>query len=208
MGYSTDPRTAERMAPKLQALADGRETTWRVKEGDPAKFAYQIREALYIAEKNPGRFPKLARARARFKIVLDGQLVHAKHKTLAEEGLHVMDEVLVETASRHREVAQAIGLGYTETLTGPQTAYEVVQHFIDRGPSNTPLLVTEANFTNQELFDLQKWAEGLQPAWEVIHYAGETHLIIRPSAGRRFTTAPMPVHQARAGDGPETEVPG
>lgn len=204
MGYSTDPRTAERMAPKLQALAEGRETTWRVKEGDPGKFAYQIREALYIAWKNPGQFPRLARARARFKIIVDGSLVHAKRRPEAEEMFEAITEISIDRMTREPDPV----IASMDTLIGPQTAYEVVQFFIDRGPSNTPLLVTEANFTNQELNDIIGWAQAKTPAWEVIHQAGETHLTIRPAVTRKFTTAPMPVHQAKTGDGPETEVPG
>lgn len=74
MGYSTNPQTLEEIRPQLYKLERGEPDIFYVKPPlTAAKWAYQIREAFYIARRYPLRYPELANAAQKFKVQVEGE---------------------------------------------------------------------------------------------------------------------------------------
>lgn len=69
MGYSTSRKTLAKMMPHLQPLLEGEFPSWKTTEGQAAKFAYQIREALYIARLYAKEYPELATIAGRITVL-------------------------------------------------------------------------------------------------------------------------------------------
>lgn len=217
MGYSKSIRTLQAIAPKLAMLAAGKPTTWRVQgAGQADLFAYKVREALWIAANHHQQFsPSLARAYHNFKIVVDGEFVRAKlgasvaveqPSPIAPGFQHAMDQFV-----NYPELPiESRGMNSSQTCVGPQDLAAVIQFWIDSQPSNAEISVVEANLSNEELNQLFTWARNLQPPWEVLHTAGETHLLIRPARGRKLIADQNPqVSTAIPGDVmPKDEVIG
>src|SRR5689334_84425 len=74
MGYSANPELVERRKHLLVHLESGTPCSWTVTKNlhDTNQYAWEIREALYIASLYPDRFPKLAEAHKRFSIRVAG----------------------------------------------------------------------------------------------------------------------------------------
>lgn len=194
MGYSKNPATVRKIAPELEALAHGRNVTWRTPE--PDRWAYKIREALWIAKHNSKQFPELALAWDHYEISIEGNLVHAKR---------ILSTSLQELADATGGITHEARL----SLTGPRSIEEVIQFWLDAQPTQDSIFVTEVQgFTNEELSMLKRWAEQQTPTWELVHNKGQTFFTLRPSSNRKFTTAPSKITLAQPGRKPEEETLG
>lgn len=84
MGYSRNPEVLERIIDSLEPLTRGQECLWERPTGDAIRWADRIREALYIADHHPHRYPELAAARGRFiiKTMSDNEVRAIRRQTI------------------------------------------------------------------------------------------------------------------------------
>lgn len=198
MGYSKSTKTVRAIEDKLVELARGRATSWRAANPtDAQKWAYKVREALYIASQNSMEFPLLARAHGLFTIEIHGNMVQAV--SIVGVPIEQRAELNVErAASTHSPTSTLIDPSLS--LVGPSSVNEIVQFWIDCQPTNASISITEASLTNRELDELVTWATSLTPQWEVFHERGQSNLTIQPSRRRQFNTGPSTVQTARPAD--------
>jgi hypothetical protein len=91
VGYSTSPKTLDRIREHLKPLEEGRSCSWTISDGAAGKFAYKVREALHIARLHSADFPALARAAETFRIIVkDPRTVVAEPKNQELEASVVM----------------------------------------------------------------------------------------------------------------------
>jgi hypothetical protein len=152
MGYSTSKETLMQRLPDLQLLIQGKGCIWTVEPHDRAdKFAYKIREALYIASLYPDEFPELVSARENFVIevvsVREVQARKSKGKAPAS----------VRPFSGYNTGLEDIGL--PKRVIGAHTADTIIQSWLDTQPSNDRYFFPEANLPAEELLKLHEWAE-------------------------------------------------
>lgn len=149
MGYSTNKQTLIAMLPELELLKQGKSCIWTV--DDSRKYAYKIREALYIARLYKKEFPELAIAADMFRIeVLSDTQVQAR----IAKGT---------TAAKVQAVGGVVNTGMEEAgpskrMSGPQTASTIIQTWLDTQPSNDKYFFPEARLSRDELLKLHSWA--------------------------------------------------
>jgi hypothetical protein len=160
MSYSKSLKTLQSRLPLLDKLQQGVGDQWVLSEhSDVDKFAYQIREALYIADLNAGLYPELALAHQKFRIeIVDRRTVQAVLRP---------EPTIVE--GRNSPTVTTHGLVHGEKsapdLMGPQTAASIIQAWHNMQPSNTPMHFPQANLDEDELERLYKWGMSRQPEW-------------------------------------------
>ena len=166
MGYSDNPITVEKLASTLEPLTRGVSTTW-TNLPDPKAFAYKLREARAIVAKFPERFPQLAIHFPKYKIEVFDGTVHARY--ISE---------ISSTAGPVRAETEPAREGAV-VLDRPATIGRVVQAWLD-GPNDTkaPILITNCEFSNEELKKLAGWAQEM--GWMVLHQQGQTSVTIAP----------------------------
>jgi hypothetical protein len=160
MSYSKSLKTLESRLPWLDKLAKGEGDLWVLAEGaDVDKFAYQIREALFIADLHAGLYPELAKAHKNFRIeIVDRRKVQAVFRP---------EPTKVEGRSSPTITTQGLQPGEKAppALMGPQTAASVIQAWHNMQPSNTPMHFPQAQMREEELEKLYQWGMTRQPAW-------------------------------------------
>lgn len=149
MGYSSNPRTIEKILPYLDRLVRGEPCEWTFDTTEQAKdFAYKLREALNIAQDYPQDYPDLARARAKFSIKL------------------LREEKLVRTVPRKSYAPQGLTaaipgskiIGGSPVVEGKQTPMTIIQSWMQRPPDCTKVSFPEAGLTDLEISTVARWA--------------------------------------------------
>lgn len=153
MGYSTSEQTLIKMLPHLKLLDKGMECVWSVDPGKPTKkFAYKIREALYIAsEYFPEKYPNLARAARMFELKVDQASGKISAQTVSSNVLEVETTEGISIGKRESD-------GRSLNYEGEQSTATVIQSWIDAGEGATRLYFPNATLTNEELTKLYNWA--------------------------------------------------
>lgn len=171
MGYSTNPEIVERRKHLLHNLERGIEMRWVV-EKDPMKtqrYAYDIREALYIASLYPKRFPKLAHAHKVFTIsIVEAGWIQAKRKV--ERG-----DIEIHGLEVQGKPVPQVGL---------RSAAEVIEAWQKHLPSSDPLHFTQVQLTLADMVELHAWATGNQPHLVLLyHEENKTLTVTLPQEG-------------------------
>ena len=153
MGYSRSVQTLINMLPHLELLHQDRPCKWTTEPGGAHKFAYKLREALYIARLYAGQFPELARAADRYRIeILSDRQVQAR--PAAGTTAATVETLPVATVTTGMEVA-----GGPRQMSGPQSAASIMQTWLDAQPTNDKFYFAEARLSNDELLKLHRWAK-------------------------------------------------
>lgn len=178
MGYSRNPVTLRKIEARLEPLTRGTPCSWTITEGSADRWAYRVREALSIALRHPEKFPGLARHARRIRVeVVNDHLVQA----LIDDSERAPEAVLNEpsTVPIHG-LAEAAGPGASRTLVSPRSAAEVIEFFIRSGASNDPIRILQADLSDDQKAELQKYAQSRTPAWVLLEPAPGA-LVFTPS---------------------------
>jgi hypothetical protein len=175
MSYSKSLKTLEARLPLLDKLQRGEGDRWVLSEGsDPDKFAYQIREALFIASLHAGVYPELAAAHRRFRIeIADKRSVQAvpRPEPTRVEG-RTSPEVTTHGLVNGEKAPTA--------LMGKQSAASVMQAWHNMQPSNTPMYFPHAKLDEAELLELYQWGLARTPPWHLfVGISGQLTLRMR-----------------------------
>ena len=157
MAYSRNPDAVEKIRHLLKPLEEGKECTWEA--SDPDKFAYKVREALYLAATHKERFPRLAQAAKDFTI----KSSYAQKKVWAARSPNATQTTILlgEGIPTHgTEVA-----GRPHSIQGPQTAFSVIQAWKDRQPTNDPLYFPQAKLSAEDMLAVYRWSQKRTPKW-------------------------------------------
>lgn len=172
MGYSRSPDTLRKIEAALQPLALGEPCVWTT--DTPATWAYQVREALFIARLHPDQFPALAMASATFIIgVQDSRHVYAKRIPPSREA-----QVVPAVGAMQQQRREEAG---SKTLAQAFGFPDIVQFWIDCQPTNEPIRILDAPLSDGELEELASWAAALPRPLMVLRPKGTTSLTIAPS---------------------------
>lgn len=179
MGYSQNISTLRAIQPQLQLLAAGQPCTWDRPSGDGHRWAYKIREALNVAEReviNKGEhadefIKQLAVAKKHFTIRTISQFkVEASFKTSAEESLEpTPTDQGKETSTRSHTIGEI------------KTLEDLIAIWHDRQPTNTPIHFPNALLSDTDLVLAADWAATLQPPWMLLRPRGTNALTLAPN---------------------------
>jgi hypothetical protein len=165
MGYSTSPRTLERILDKLAPLAEGKSTRWETAPGQAERWAYRVREALSIALLYPDRFPALAKHASHYTVeVVAGNAVQAVYAANTAEVAVVQH---VEPVPRQGQTVHSKP-GAPIVVAGVRTAFDIIDYWLRAQPTNDPLRFPDALLDAEELDRLAAWANTLTPRWMVL----------------------------------------
>jgi hypothetical protein len=161
MAYSESKKTLDKIRPQLQKLEIGEECVWTGLKGiagGSQRFAYKLREGLYIARQHPSDYPDLARAAENFRIErIDADKVQA---VLAPKGTN--ETPVLSKAAKPAETVVNQGMAEAGKApvnrVGPQTAASIIQAWHDVQPSNSPLTFPQAALGREEKVKLYQWA--------------------------------------------------
>jgi len=159
MGYSTNIKTLEAQLDNLAMLRQGKACAWTVAPNESHRFAYKIREALWIARNVPearNKYPELARAAEHFRIE-----VTSSREVQARAARSTVDAEVRPLGGGVTTGLEAAGP--PKALMGPQTAASIIQTWMDTQPSNERYHFPQANLTRDELLKLHGWA--VQQGW-------------------------------------------
>lgn len=168
-GYSKNLVTLERMLPFLGPIIRGELCAWNTPAGEADKFAYKIREALYIAQLREESLKSVlqfedrrgpyahaekmlaiaAMAKKMRIVVISPSLVEAKLARGSTEA-----EVLTRTQAPMNGYEDA---GRSVVTVGRQTVASVRAAWQAAQPSNTPMNFPSANLSYDELVELHAW---------------------------------------------------
>jgi hypothetical protein len=155
MGYSDSLATVENRRDLLGNLMEGEPEVWSCEPGTEKTIAYQIRECLYIGEKNPKIYPKLAQAQREFNIIVQGPGSVAARPKKVTSATPV--GVSTPTMTTRKEKAAEVE-GKELAYGGAQTANSIVQHWISSTGAQI-LHFPEAELAIEDLKKLHKWAQ-------------------------------------------------
>jgi hypothetical protein len=162
MAYSESEKTLEKIRPQLARLEAGNACIWtglKGISGGSRRFAYKLREGLFIAKLYKDKYPDLAKAADNFKIErVDADKVQA---VVATKGT-TETPVLVDAPAAAPVVNQGLAVAEKKPVNraGPQSAATIIQVWHDVQPSNTPLTFPQANLSREEKLKLHTWATG------------------------------------------------
>lgn len=158
MGYSRSKVTLEKMLPTLQELNAGRPCAWMLDTPEQAlKFAYQVREALFIAKLYSKEYPFLGQAAERFVIEVDGNKVAAVMSTNTTEAVILVDG---ERKPNNQGLAKA---GPVLATSGPQSAFTIIDIWRRMQPSNDPINFPQAALDESNLLMLYNFCKNGTP---------------------------------------------
>lgn len=162
MGYSTSEETLKAILPDLGDLVLGRQVSWLCTAGQAAKWAYKVREALYIANlpENRARYPGLVEASQRYSIAVSGDTVFTKNAGNTTEIAKLADPEHVGINQGYADHGRAVN------TAGPKSVFQVIDAWkknAAQGQRNTPMYFSGANLPENELFMLWEWATKQSP---------------------------------------------
>lgn len=128
--------------------------------------------------RHPDKFPGLARYARRIRVeVVNDHLVQA----LIDESERTPEAVLNDPSTIPiHGLAIAAGPGASRTLVSPRSAAEVIEFFIRSGASNDPIRILQADLSEDQKAELQKYAQSRTPAWILLEPAPGA-LVFTPS---------------------------
>jgi hypothetical protein len=172
LGYSTSVVTLQRLYEYIKPLEFGEPYVWITDEGEAARLAYKIREALYVAKLHTEQFPELAAAADRFVIeVVSSTKVQARLSIAPTEA---------RILSSHGDVAPQHGdsgsptLGRIIATSGEQTAFTIIEAWKKSQPNLTPINFPSAKLNYEQLLALWNWAQTWKPKPLMIMYDEES----------------------------------
>lgn len=161
MGYSKNKISLLKIESALLPLKEYRAAAWDRPDGDADRWAYKVRQALYIAARFPSEFPELAEASKRYKImVVNDNLVQA-----------VVTGAPSEATLRSPESAMAQGLvvaGAPHDYAAVQTAQEIMEAWYNVQPSNDKIHFPEAMLSDEQLTIAANFAAERTPPWMLL----------------------------------------
>jgi hypothetical protein len=208
-GYSKNLATAQAMLPYFGPIIRGELCTWETHPGQSDKFAYKVREALYIArlhKDNIGNWPMMTRAEmeqlcalaeiaGRLRIVvISPTLVEARMAKSTPEALVLTGQA--PPSSGYENPGRSSMVMTSQTPATIRAAWEHQQ------PSNTPLHFPHANLIQMELQKLWEWAESMHLI--IIEMDGALTLQPKQLDLVPFAWSPRPVEEE---DVPGSEFP-
>lgn len=176
MGYSLNPNLVTQRLHLIKPLLEGNPWAWEIDAPDPLvlrRKLSEIREALYIAERYPDRFPDLSKLRKSYvlRIVSDTRI-----------------EATPRTASTTISGAPATGdtplhgLGsFTVEVVptvAPTTAEEVISAWNGHLPSSDPIHFKQAALNVEEMTKVHDWCADHQPKLMMVWASGAKVLTI------------------------------
>lgn len=163
MAYSRSEETLKTMLPYLSDIALGNPAAWNLPAGDAHKFAYKLREALFISRLDGIRqkYPELA-AQAGLVTV---EVVNETRVQVKRTGN--TPEAAVLSADLHAGNNQGYeSMGRSIATVGKQSVFTVIEAWrkhAQQGGSTTPLHFPQAELGDNELFMLYNWAQNWKP---------------------------------------------
>lgn len=153
MGYSESIRTVERRAELLGPLMEGKPTEWECNPGTERMVAYQVRECLRIAKKNPSQFPGLAEAASRMIVEIQGPgvvVARERRTSTAMASVSVRERVEAPVDPK-KHLADEV------SLVGSQSALTIINSWIASGGESI-MHFPQANVSIEDLKKLDQWA--------------------------------------------------
>jgi hypothetical protein len=157
MGYSLNQQIVQRRRHLLVNLERGIEASWVI-TGDLKEtrdFAYELREALWIAAQFPEDFPELAKAHKEWRI----EIVRAGHVRAVPKKKRGYAETNVSD----------VGPGKPMSLKNPHTADEVVAAWRMHLPSSDALNFTEVDLNLDQMTKLYEFAVSHAPKLMILY---------------------------------------
>ena len=190
MGYSRNPKVLEGILPQLEPLTRGRPCAWTVEPGPDrmgaSRWAYTVRQGLYIASQHPARFPQLAAVASRFTIeIVDDHTVQARvrRNQHAVVETHDLGVTPIQDATPIQGLEDASGMDIPQSVVGPSTAREIIVHWLrvqNTQPSSTAMQFPDATLDDAEMDTLARWAAKRTPRWIVVRQPGTNAVILSP----------------------------
>lgn len=155
MGYSDSDATVQSILPFLGRLLQGEPCEWVFATSEETKrFAYKLREALNIAERDASKYPELARARQLYSIrwLRDEKIVRTvPRKAQFAPGGHGVSPVAVQPGAKYA--------GGMLTVPGRQTMMTIIESWLRRPAGTNKVSFTEAGVDDEaEALSLARWA--------------------------------------------------
>ena len=163
MGYSTSTYTLDERirSGELDLLAKGQACTWIVSTGNASKFAYKIREALYIARAHADQYPALAQAADQYVIeVANASTVFARYTGANTEATVLATGGSENTATATHGLEKA---GRAIQSNGPQSQFTIIDTWRKAQPSNEPIYFPTASLDDEQLEQLWLWSQNHRP---------------------------------------------
>lgn len=155
MGYSKNPRTLEKIRHLLTDLEKGLSCTWRVEPGLEDRWAYKVREALYIAKLHRAEYPYLATAADNFKIeIAQRGLVRASLASNSSPTTVVGRSTGVVNHGLDADMPGLAHKVHSVSTTGRQTPQSIMEAWFHSQPSNTPIYFPDAALSKKQLLEL------------------------------------------------------
>jgi hypothetical protein len=213
-GYSKNLTTAQAMLPYFGPIIRGELCSWETYSGQSDRFAYKVREALYIARLHKddlqrwhddentsfqNRFVlkqllQLAEMAGRLRIVvISPTLVEARMAKSTPEALVLTGQA--PPSSGYENPGRSSVVMTSQTPATIRTAWEHQQ------PSSTPLHFPHANLTQVELQQLWTWANEMHLI--IIEVDGALTLQPKQLDLMPFAWSPRPAEE----DVPDSEFP-
>lgn len=165
MAYSESKKTLDKIRPDLAQLEAGNACTWKLDGTISARrYAYKVREALYIAALYPTDYPQLAKYGPYFAIeVVDKDTVQARPKPGNQTQVSILPQV--SSSGSGAVVTQGLANQGTspDELMGPQTALSVVDGWARIGAKNHKVRYPQAALTHPELVRIYEWSRRQEP---------------------------------------------
>ena len=157
MGYSTSESTLISILPDLGDLVRGKQTSWLCEPGKAPKWAYKVREALYIAclPQYRNRYPGLVAAASQYHIIVSGDTVSTKNAANTTEIAKLADPSHVGINQGYEDHGRAVN------TSGKKSVFQVIDAWKKnavQGHRNTPMHFAGADLPENELYMLWEWA--------------------------------------------------
>lgn len=202
MAYSKSISTLRGMQPYLKLLTEFTPCEWQRTAPDADKWAYKLREALFIARreavlrKDDEEIQALANAALMFTIqVINPHLVRA---VLAD-----VSEIQAEPTPTR----QALDAGPDHRVSKIQSVQDLKDVWLRAQPTNDKLHFPDARLSDDELSEAAGWAASLTPPWMLLRPKGTNSLTLAPDDPRVPAEAKVrPVKRAISPDAPPPKL--
>ncbi len=185
MAYSINPELVEQRREEfdLDSLAQGAKR-WKITPPDgpsTRRAVYRIREALYIAQMHPERFPLIAQAADKYSIhYIEPGVIEAKLKHSPS----------VETQGVATHGGGNLPWGKELATVGPTKADECIDAWQKHLPSSDPVNFPNTTLSDEELQQLWTWATRRNPRLMILVGAGTVTLSLRMAEMDTYAWSP------------------
>ena len=141
MGYSTSLGTIEDRRQFLGPLMRNEPASWSCPRGEEGTYAYQVRECLDIARKNPQAYPDLTMAARRMKV-------------------QILGPGAFQAVIRRDDSLVTVQVGQPDIPSSPEEKYSNVNQVVDKWTKHEgdTLRFPETSLSNADLRKLHAWA--------------------------------------------------